>query len=329
MRKIACLCLLFFLFNCGEKSEEKEKTAYLPKAIKIEVETGGEFDPIANPKAIKGGTFTTWGSSFPKSLNVFLDHNSFSAEITGLLFEPLVILHSTRNEPVGVLAESWSISDDKKTFTFKIHHAAKWSDGKSITAEDIQFYYDVMMNPKNMTSIFRVGLKRFNRPKIIDTRIVEITAKESHWSNFWEASGMVALPKHVWKDVDFNKQNFTFPVVSGPYQLKEVKKNRYLILERRAEWWGRIKRYNQHKYNFDYIKYKFMEDRNKALEAFKKGEFDAYAIYTSSIWAKKTNFDLVKKGWILRQRIYNREPKGFQGFAINLRRPIFSGCKGT
>jgi microcin C transport system substrate-binding protein len=194
-------------------------------------------------------------------------------------------------------------------------------------AEDIQFYYDVMMDPKNMTSIFRVDLQRFERPKIIDEKTIEVVAKEVHWNNFWVAAGMVAFPKHVWKDVDFNKQNFEFPVVSGPYRLKEVKTNRYITLERRTGWWGRIKKYNQYKYNFDYIKYKFMEDRNKALEAFKKGEFDTYAIYTSSIWANQTNFDQVKKGWVIRQSVYNQEPKGFQGFAINLRRPIFQDVK--
>ena len=327
MRKPIYICLLFLFFSCGEKAEEKGKTASSSETPNVQVEMKGEFDPIANPKAVKGGTYTTWGGSFPKSLNMFLDYNSFSAEITGMLFEPLVSLHSTRNEPVGVLAETWSISDDKKTFTFEIHPAAKWSDGKPVTAEDIQFYYDVMMNPKNMTSIFRVSLKRFERPKMVNARTVEICAKEVHWKNFWDACDMVALPKHAWKDIDFNKQNFEFPVVSGPYRLKEVKKNRYVILERRRDWWGWIKRYNQHKYNLDYIKYKFMEDRHKALEAFKKGEFDAYAIYTSSIWAKKTNFDQVKKGWVVRQRVYNQEPKGFQGFAINLRQPIFQDAR--
>lgn len=183
MPKVVYLCLMFVLFSCSEKIEEKERATSLPENPNIEMESTGEFDSIANPKAKKGGTFNTWGSSFPKSLNVFLDHNAFSAEVSGLFFEPLVTLHTTRNEPVGVLAESWQVSDDKKTFTFKIHPAAKWSDGKPITAEDIQFYYDVMMNPKNMTSIYRVNLKRFKHPEVIDTRTVQVTAKEPHWEN--------------------------------------------------------------------------------------------------------------------------------------------------
>jgi len=332
MRKafyIFYICCLLLLSGCGEKDKEEGKTGS-PGGVtseRVAVEDKGEFDPIANPKAVKGGTYTSLGSSFPKSLNMFLDYNSFSAEIMGMLFESLVSLHSSMNEPVGILAESWDISEDKKIFTFHIHPEARWSDGKPVTAEDVQFYYDVMMDSKNMTSIFRVDLKRFERPDVMDEKTVQIVAKEVHWSNFWTAAGMVAFPKHVWKDVDFNKQNFEFPVVSGPYRLKEVKKNRYIILERRTDWWARIKKYNQYKYNFDYIKYKFMEDRNKALEAFKKGEFDAYAIYTASIWANQTEFDQVKKGWVIRQSVYNQEPKGFQGFAINLRRPIFQDVK--
>lgn len=330
MRKVLVFFIMFFLFGCGEKDTETKKDAPAPVVDSlglVTVEDEGEYDPIANLKAVKGGSYTSWGGSFPKSLNLFLDNNSFSAEITGLLFEPLVNLHSTKNEPVGILAESWEVSEDNKTFTFHIHPQARWSDGKPVTAEDVQFYYDVMMNPKNLTSLFRVGLKRFDRPKIIDDRTIEMTAKEEHWLNFWEASSFVALPKHIWKDSDFNKQNFDFPVVSGPYSLKEVEKNRYIILARRSDWWGGIRRYNQHKYNFDFIKYKFMEDRNKALEAFKKGEFDAYPIFTSSIWEKKTDFDQVKKGWVVKQRIYNKEPKGYQGIAINLRKPIFQDIK--
>ncbi len=116
-------------------------------------------------------------------------------------------------------------------------------------------------------------------------------------------------------------------MVSGPYAIEEIKKERYVSLRRRSDWWGRAKRYNQHKYNFEHIKYRFMEDRNKALEAFQKGEFDVYPVYTASIWAEQTDFDQIHKGWVSKHRIYNREPIGFQGFAVNLRRPIFQDVR--
>jgi microcin C transport system substrate-binding protein len=59
----------------------------------------------------------------------------------------------------------------------------------------------------------------------------------------------------------------------------------------------------------------------------KKGDFDAYPIYTSSIWINQTEFDAVKKGYVLKNRVFNQEPKGFQGFALNLRRDKFKDAR--
>lgn len=325
MKKLpGLLSIALFLSACGKPSAP---TAPAIKDEPVQVEATGDYDPIASPDAKTGGSYTTWGGEFPKSLNQWLDNNEFSHQVSGLMFEPLIDLHSTEDRPVGILAESWEISPDKKTYTFKINPAAKWSDGQAVTAEDIQFYYDVIMNPKNLTSIYRVDLSRFSRPEIIDERTVRITANEPHWMNFWVAGGMMAFPKHAWKDVDFNKQNFEFPVVSGPYAIGDVKMNRLVQLKRRGDWWGRVKRYNQHKYNFDSIVFKSMEDRIKALEVLKKGDFDLYPIYTAKIWVEQTNFPQVQKNWVVRQNVYNKGPIGFQGFAMNMRRPTFQDLR--
>ena len=283
----------------------------------------GEFDPVASKDARPCGTITLWGSAMPKSFNMWEDYNSFSAELMGMMFEPLVSLHSTEDREVGILADSWSVSEDGKTFTFHVDARARWSDGKPVTAEDVQFYYDVIMDEKNLTPIFKVGLSRFDRPEVVDSLTVKMTAKESHWGNFWEAAGMLAFPKHAWAGKDFNQIRYEFPVVSGPYKIKTFREDRYVELERRSDWWGFHKNWNRGKYNFQKIRYRFMNDQTKALEAFKKQDFNAYAIYTSSIWMKQTDFDAVKKGWAVKQRIFNKEPIGFQGMAINLRKPQF------
>ncbi len=332
MNKIALLfCVLLFSCQESEKDTSEKVSTELENVNQTQTYQGelvGESDPIASPEATVGGTLKKWGSLFPKSLNYWLDQWHISAEISHLQFESLVSLHSTENKFRGVLAESWEMGADSLSFTFKIRPEAKWSDGKAITAGDFQFYYDVMMNPKNLTPAFRVGLKRFLRPEVIDEQTIKIVAKKKHWSNFNEAGGLMAFPEHIWKDVDFNKQRFDFPVTSGPYRIKgKVKKGRSLTMERRTDWWGWKLKYNEHKYNFKYIKYKFMEDQNKVLESFKKGELDVYAVYTSSIWMKKTNFPAVKNGWVVRQQVYNQEPKGFQGFAINMRREKFKDVR--
>ena len=70
-----------------------------------------------------------------------------------------------------------------------------------------------------------------------------------------------------------------------------------------------------------------MEDRTKALEFLKTGGFDQYAVYTAKIWALDTNFPQVEKNWVVRQSVFNKYPKAFQGFAFNMRRPIFQDIR--
>lgn len=313
------------LWNCNGKNQE---TGLPPvQDIPIAPETTGEVDPIAGQGAIHGGVLNRWGGPFPKTLNSWLENWATVAEINSLMFHSLVDLHSTADRPVGDLATEWQRSPDGKTFTFSIHPDAQWSDGHTITAEDIQFYYDVIMDEKNLTTIYRVIVGRFERPEIVNEKTVRIVAKEKYWKAFWDAGGFVAFPKHVWEGKDFNKISFEFPVVSGPYKLRQVRRNRFALLERRADWWGRAKRYNQNKYNFDYIRYKFIEDRNAALEAFKKGDYDMFAVYTASTWAQQTKFDDVQKGYVVRQEISNKEPRGFQGIAMNMRRTQFQDVR--
>jgi microcin C transport system substrate-binding protein len=331
MKKLARLLPILLLAGCG-KTGENQPAQGGPKVqdSPVQIETIGEADPIASPDAMPGGTFTSWPGSYPKSLNMWLDYNTFSVGISSLMFESLVDLHSTENRPVGDLAESWEISPDKKTYTFHLNPAAKWSDGTPVTAGDVQFYYDVIMNKKNLTSLFRVDMSRFSRPEVIDDHTVRITATEAHWKNFWVAAGMFAFPRQAWGNKDFNSINFEFAVVDGPYMIAPdgVKTNQSIKLQRRGDWWGRIEKYNEHKFNFDYLTFKSMEDRTKALEVLKTGGFDEYGVYTAKIWAQDIPaIPQVQKNWIVRQTIYNEEPKSFQGYVLNMRKPIFQDVR--
>lgn len=314
-----CMTGLIGVFSCDVATSNMQPVV----DIEVTMETSGQTDPVANLNARRGGMYTTWGGPSPKTLNAWLEPWHLSAEVMGLLFENLVGMHSIQDKPQPELATKWETRTDGKTFIFHIHPKASWNDGQPVTADDIQFFYDTIMNPDHLTTAFRVTLERFERPEIINSRTIKITAKKRYWKAFWDAGAFTAFPKHIWKDKDFNKINKDFPVVSGPYELVSYKRNRFVMLKRRANWWGRIKKYNQGKYNFDYLKFRLIENRNVALEKFKKGEMDLYSIYTSSIWAGKTKeLPIVKSGYVVRQNVYTRTPLSFQGIALNMRTPI-------
>ena len=96
-------------------------------------------DPVASPHAVVGGEVSEYGFQYPKSLNYYLDNNTFSASLFGSLFETLLDLDSQTLEYQPALARAWTISEDKTTFTFELDPRARWSDGQPVTAEDVRF----------------------------------------------------------------------------------------------------------------------------------------------------------------------------------------------
>ncbi|NMA44038.1 MAG: ABC transporter substrate-binding protein [Oligosphaeraceae bacterium] len=282
-------------------------------------------DPIASPYAISGGSICEHLGPSPKSLNYYLDNNMMSAQVFGSFYESLIEMNPQNLEYDRALAEKWSISDDKMSFTFWLDRNARWSDGKPVTAEDVVWTYEAIVNPANMTGPHKLSLERLHIPEIVDEgKAVRFRAKELHWRNLAAAGGFSIMPKHVFANEDFNKINFSFPVVSGPYSLKEMQEGQYLLLERRQDWWRRHWPSQKGIHNFDYIRYRFFEDRENAFEAFKKGEIDVFPVYTASQWYKlEEKLSAVRNNWIVKQAIYNHKPIGFQGFAMNMRRPPF------
>ena len=181
-----------------------------------------QIDPIADPNAQIGGEVSTFGGQYPKSLNYYIDNNSLTAEIFGAMFESLLTMNPVTLEYEPGLAEKWSISDDKKTFTFTINSKARWSDGTPVTAADVRWTYDAIMNPNNLTGPNKANMERFNPPQVMDDRTIRFTAKEIHWKNLMTAGEFPILCKHAYENKDFNKINFEFPVVSGLYELGQI-----------------------------------------------------------------------------------------------------------
>ena len=68
-------------------------------------------------------------------------------EVVGALFEGLVRHNTETMEPEPGVAESWEVSDDGLTLTFKLNPAAKWSNGDPVTAEDFVWSWRRSLHP--------------------------------------------------------------------------------------------------------------------------------------------------------------------------------------
>jgi len=284
-------------------------------------------NPLASPHAVPGGEMVIYAGPAPKSFNYYLDNNSFSAELFGALYETLLGMNPITLEFEPALAEKWSISDDQRTFTFWLNPKARWSDGRPVTAHDVRWTFDAILNPTNLTGPNKGPLEIFDPPEVIDDRQIVFRARQIHWRNLNAAGGFQILPRHIYATQDFNKINFAFPVVSGPYRLGTHQEGVSVTLERRADGWNRDAPSARGVGNFDRLRFKFFAETENAFEAFKKGDLDLFPVYMARIWINETGGEKFERNWILKQKIKNHNPIGLQGFVMNLRRPLFSDVR--
>src|SRR3989338_10392335 len=99
------------------------------------------FAQPANGDAIVVGSIGDASRLLP-----ILATDSASGDIVGLLFNGL-LKYNERLEIVGDLAESWTVSDDGLTLTFVLRPSARWHDGLPVTAADVRFTYEKLVDP--------------------------------------------------------------------------------------------------------------------------------------------------------------------------------------
>ncbi|MER6333176.1 ABC transporter substrate-binding protein [Streptomyces sp. NPDC001034] len=168
------------------------------------------------------------------SLNPFLAYFAGSLDVFSGIYPAL-----DRVEQDGTvtpyLADSWTTSGDKLTWTFKIHKGLKWSDGKPITAEDAAWTFNLIM--KNSTAATANGslVGNFASVSAPDATTLVVKTKKPQatmLSVSIPVSGIPIVPKHIWeshvKDLKDYK-NDSFPIVGyGPWTLTDYKPEQYV-----------------------------------------------------------------------------------------------------
>ena len=287
-------------------------------------EPGERPNPFSSADAVPGGELVQYGYQPPKSFNYYLEVSTSAKMLFDLMYENLLGSDPVTADLTPALAKSWTVSEDKRTFTFHLDPRARWSDGKPVTAADVKWTADVVLDPKNITGPHKLALQRFERIEVVDDATIRFTARDLHFSNLTGAGSFHILPRHAFEGRDFNLVNFDFPVVSGPYRLAEHKENRHVQLSRRKDYWGFASPSNRGLYNFDSLKYRFFLDDDNAFDAFQKGELDMMMVGMADRWIRQMQGERYDKNWVIKQKVYNHDPQGFSGFAMNTRRAPFN-----
>ncbi|MEQ9560355.1 MAG: extracellular solute-binding protein [Rhodospirillales bacterium] len=280
------------------------------------------FDYV-NPDAPKGGTVRMGATGTFDSFNPFIIKGT-AAGASGFVYDTL--MDDAADEPFsqyGRLAETVTMPDDRSWVEFTLRKEARWHDGMPVTVEDVIFSFNTLIKEGAPFYRFYYG----NVAEIAQTgeRSVKFIFKPGENRELPLILGqLTVLPKHYWKDKEFNKTTLEPPLGSGPYKITEFEAGRFVKLSRVKDYWGKdipvMTGYN----NFDEIIFDYYRDSNVALEAFLAGRYDYKSENSSKAWATAYETPAVKNGVLVKEQIHHDRPAGMQGFAFNTRRELFS-----
>lgn len=171
----------------------------------------------------RGGSYREAVVGTPRSINPILAVTDVDRDLVALIFSGLMRL-SPDGTLVPDLAESVTVSEDKKTYTFVIREDAVFHDGTPVTSADVAFTVERAQNALVKSS------KRANwegvEVAVVDERTVSFTLTEPY-AQFLENARLGILPKHLWENVavtelPFSKLN-TEPVGTGPFRFTEMR----------------------------------------------------------------------------------------------------------
>jgi len=300
-------------------------------SITGELEYGPGYDHFdyTNPDAPKGGTVKLGAVGGFDSLNPFIIKGN-AAGISGLLDTGLVYMALTeRGEDevfaqYGGLAKSIEYPDDRGWVAFELRDAARWQDGKPITAEDVVWTFNTLREVGH--PIYASYYADVDKVEATSDKRVKFTFKRTGNKELPLIVGQLpVLPTHYWTAEGRNLAETTLepPLGSGPYKVVAVDSPRTVTLERVKDWWAAdLPPFKGH-YNFDRIEIEYYLDANVMLEAFKGGALDFRSENTARNWALAYDTPAVTRGDIVKEEIEHDLPQGMQTFSFNLRRPVF------
>ena len=197
-------------------------------------------------------------STMPTSYIVYLN-----------IFESLLAYDIDKFNLKASLAQSYNVSDDGLQIDFVIRDDVRFSDGYPITANDVVFTYETVMNPGVDAADRRLYYNNIKEVIKTGERTVRFIMKEVHFKSLEYTGLMSILPKHIYEFEDsdeFNKR-ISNPMGSGPYIFEKWNVGNEVVLRVNENYWGpkpKIKK----------IVYKFITNDTAALQAFRAGDID-------------------------------------------------------
>ncbi|MES9929674.1 MAG: peptide-binding protein [Candidatus Thiodiazotropha sp. 6PDIVS] len=232
-----------------------------------------------------------------KSLTPFISEDAYSSTVQGYILESLLTRNADTLEWEGLLAEEWQVSDDGLTFVFKLREGLQFSDGKPLTADDVAFTFQFIMNPAIQAPRERAYYEKIESVEALDQLTVRFQFAEPYFNALSLAGGLSVMPKHFYESYleqpNSYNQSKGLLLGSGPYRLEDPTSwspdKGIIELQRNPRYWGMV----QPPYNR--LIWRVIENDSARLTTFRNGEIDTYVSKPREYKQLVDDQDLAKK----------------------------------
>jgi peptide/nickel transport system substrate-binding protein len=291
----------------------------------------------ANPDAPKGGRLTQGVLGTFDNLNPLIVRGlpaqgmraplvSGSFVTSGYVVESLMT--RAHDEPFtlyGLVARRVATDPARSFVIFELDPAARFSDGKPITPDDVLFSWQLLRDkgrPNHRTYYSKVvqaqavgsNAVRFDLPG--DDRELPLIL-----------GLMPVLPKHLIDPATFEETTLKPMIGSGPYTFGKIDAGRSLTLVRDPNYWGRDLAVNRGFWNFDEVRFDYYRDANSHHEAFKRGLFDVRKENDPARWQQGYDFPALRDGHVIKETFSSELPKPSFYLVFNTRRAVFADVR--
>src|SRR5262245_63290809 len=182
------------------------------------------------------------------------------------VFEGLTRIGS-KGEVLPALAESWTISDDGKVYTFKLHTGVKFHDGSDFNADDVKFSLD-RARAENSTNAQKGLFAAIDTVEVVDPATVKVTLKNPQGSflyNMGWGDAVIVAPESA----DTNKEKL---VGTGPFKFDHWNKGSEITIVKTPDYWGEP-------VALDKAEFRIVPDAAAAVPALLSGDVQAFPFF--------------------------------------------------
>ncbi len=250
-------------------------------------EPTGEGDGEATGEPQQGGSIVMGTPGEPVTFNELYYQDSASHDVIQMLHVSLMQTDENLEIQPYAAVDHPEVSEDGLEWTYTIHEGMTFHDGEPVTAEDVAFTYNILIDP-DYTGPRAGDFETLESVEVIDEHTVLFTLNEVD-ASFEARHSYNILPQHILGDIpvadleEYREYNLDAPIGAGPFKFVEYVDGQYLTVEAFDDFFlGRP--------NLDSITFRYAADQNAVLLLFETGEID-HMVLPATEYATAETYD--------------------------------------